>query len=138
MRPARRSDASSPAPSTTRSELAELAHDVDVVTFDVENVPVDAVADDRGDEAVPAAGAGARRLAGSAAREDPVPQLKIPTPPFAPVDSLDGPAARRSRRSALPGVLKTRRLGYDGRGQFHRAHSRATSKPRGKRSAPCR
>ena len=30
-----------------RSELAELAREVDVVTFDVENVPVEAVADDR-------------------------------------------------------------------------------------------
>jgi 5-(carboxyamino)imidazole ribonucleotide synthase len=44
-------------------------------------------------------------------------QLNIPTAPFAPVDdraSLDAAIAR----IGLPAVLKTRRLGYDGKGQM--------------------
>jgi 5-(carboxyamino)imidazole ribonucleotide synthase len=43
-------------------------------------------------------------------------ELKIPTPAFAPVDSLADLEAAVAR-IGLPGVLKTRRLGYDGRGQ---------------------
>ena len=45
-------------------------------------------------------------------------QLKIPTPPFMAVDSLDDLRAAAAQ-IGLPGVLKTRRLGYDGRGQFY-------------------
>ena len=43
--------------------------------------------------------------------------LRIPTPPFAAVDSRED-LVRATRTIGLPGVLKTRRLGYDGRGQF--------------------
>jgi 5-(carboxyamino)imidazole ribonucleotide synthase len=43
--------------------------------------------------------------------------LRIPTPPFVAVDSCDD--LRKAVASiGLPGVLKTRRLGYDGRGQY--------------------
>lgn len=42
--------------------------------------------------------------------------LDIPTPPFAPVDSLRDLEAAISR-IGLPVVLKTRRMGYDGKGQ---------------------
>src|SRR3954469_15033119 len=42
--------------------------------------------------------------------------LDIPTPDFAPVDSLDDLRAAIAR-IGLPAVLKTRRLGYDGKGQ---------------------
>jgi 5-(carboxyamino)imidazole ribonucleotide synthase len=43
-------------------------------------------------------------------------ELGIPTPPFAPVDSLDG-LEKAVARIGLPAVLKTRRMGYDGKGQ---------------------
>jgi 5-(carboxyamino)imidazole ribonucleotide synthase len=43
-------------------------------------------------------------------------RLGIPTSPFEPVGSADGLAAA-ARRIGLPAVLKTRRLGYDGKGQ---------------------
>jgi len=43
--------------------------------------------------------------------------LEIPTPEFAPVDSLEDLRAAASR-IGLPAVLKTRRLGYDGKGQI--------------------
>jgi len=97
--------------------LAALAASVDVVTFDVENVPQEAA------EAVaakvpfyppPAAlGAGQDRLDEKRLFRS----LGIPTAPFAPVDSqemlLDAAA-----QVGLPAILKTRRLGYDGRGQL--------------------
>ena len=43
-------------------------------------------------------------------------QLRIPTPPFRAVDSLDDLRAAVAALG-LPCVLKTRRLGYDGKGQ---------------------
>ena len=45
-------------------------------------------------------------------------QLRIPTPPFRAVDSLDDLRAAVATLG-LPCVLKTRRLGYDGKGQHY-------------------
>lgn len=42
--------------------------------------------------------------------------LGIPVPPFAPVDSPDD-LAQALKEIGLPAVLKTRRMGYDGKGQ---------------------
>ena len=42
--------------------------------------------------------------------------LGIPTPPFAPVDSIED-LRQAASRIGLPMVLKTRRMGYDGKGQ---------------------
>jgi 5-(carboxyamino)imidazole ribonucleotide synthase len=97
--------------------LAELADAVDVVTFDVENVPEEAV---RGIAArkpflppVTALGASQDRLHEKTLFK----KLKIPTPPFAAVDSLED-LRKAASKIGIPGVLKTRRLGYDGRGQY--------------------
>jgi 5-(carboxyamino)imidazole ribonucleotide synthase len=97
--------------------LKELASAVDVVTFDVENVPVDAIrAIARDKPFLPppnALGASQDRLDEKTLFRS----LRIPTPPFAAVDSLSD--LQKSVQSiGLPGVLKTRRLGYDGRGQY--------------------
>jgi 5-(carboxyamino)imidazole ribonucleotide synthase len=43
-------------------------------------------------------------------------ELGIPTPPFAPVDSLED-LRKAASRIGLPVVLKTRKMGYDGKGQ---------------------
>jgi 5-(carboxyamino)imidazole ribonucleotide synthase len=43
-------------------------------------------------------------------------ELGIPTPPFAAVESLDD-LKKAVARIGLPAVLKTRRMGYDGKGQ---------------------
>jgi 5-(carboxyamino)imidazole ribonucleotide synthase len=99
-----------------RAALAQLADQVDVITFDVENVPVDAVREIAVRKPfLP----GPDALAVSQDRlteKEFFRSLKIPTTRFAAVDSLE------DLRSAvdsigLPGILKTRRLGYDGRGQ---------------------
>jgi len=97
--------------------LAELARAVDVVTFDVENVPVDAIREIAAKKTFlppPAAlGASQDRLDEKTLFR----KLRIPTPEFQAVDSREDLLAAAGR-IGLPGVLKTRRLGYDGRGQY--------------------
>ncbi|WP_111267976.1 5-(carboxyamino)imidazole ribonucleotide synthase [Marilutibacter maris] len=99
------------------SALAEFASRVDVATFDFENVPAEsaewlaarvpvfpnpralAVAQDR------------------LAEKTLFRELGIPVPAFATVDSRDGLDAAIAE-VGTPCILKTRRLGYDGKGQF--------------------
>jgi 5-(carboxyamino)imidazole ribonucleotide synthase len=98
--------------------LGALADEVDVMTFDVENVPVAAVREIAQRRTflppVDALGASQDRLDEKTLFR----ALKIPTPAFAAVDSLEDLRAA-ARDIGIPGVLKTRRLGYDGRGQFY-------------------
>jgi 5-(carboxyamino)imidazole ribonucleotide synthase len=98
-------------------KLSQLADEVDVVTFDVENVPVAAVATIAERKPfypqVSALGASQDRFTEKSLFR----KLKIPTPEFAAVDSLADLQAA-VQKIGLPGVLKTRRLGYDGRGQY--------------------
>ncbi len=96
--------------------LRELAERADVVTFDVENVPVDAVAEIARlrpfRPSVEALGAAQDRLE----EKELLTRLGVPVAPFRAVGSaaeLDGAI----REIGRPAVLKTRRLGYDGRGQ---------------------
>ncbi len=96
--------------------LAELAARVDVVTLEIENVAVDALEAVRRRVPVwppPAAVAAAQdRLAEKTLFR----KLGIPTVEFVPIGA---PEDLRRAGAALgwPIVLKTRRLGYDGRGQ---------------------
>jgi 5-(carboxyamino)imidazole ribonucleotide synthase len=96
--------------------LAALAASVDVVTFDVENVPQQAA------EAVAAKVPFFPQPAALGAGQDRVDEkrlfnsLGIPTAPFAAVDSQQS-LLQAAREIGLPAILKTRRLGYDGRGQ---------------------
>jgi len=97
--------------------LADFARRCDVVTFDFENAPADtaqwlsertrvfpnpralAVAQDR------------------LAEKTLFRELGLDTPPFATIDSRED-LARALETIGYPAVLKTRRLGYDGKGQF--------------------
>ena len=97
--------------------LAEFASRIDVATFDFENVPAESARwlVERVDVFPnPRALATAQdRLAEKTLFRG----LGIPVPPFAPIDTLD------ELRAAIadigtPCILKTRRLGYDGKGQF--------------------
>ena len=100
-----------------RALLGELSSRCEVVTFDWENVPVDAL------ENLPGAARIAPPLRALAAAQDRLSEkrtfelLGIPTTQYATIDSR---AALETAVKAigLPGVLKTRRLGYDGKGQF--------------------
>jgi 5-(carboxyamino)imidazole ribonucleotide synthase len=97
--------------------LAQLAREVDTVTFEFENVPVAAIRKIAATKPLlpppDALGASQDRLDEKTLFK----KLRVPTPPFAAVDSRDD-LVRATRTIGLPGVLKTRRLGYDGRGQF--------------------
>jgi 5-(carboxyamino)imidazole ribonucleotide synthase len=97
--------------------LAELARRSDVISFDWENISVEALRRAaRGTRIAPplrALGVAQDRLAEKRCFQ----RLSIPTTRFAPVDSRAS-LARAVRRVGLPGVLKTRRFGYDGKGQY--------------------
>jgi len=97
--------------------LRQLADGNDVVSFDWENVSVRALAAaTRGRRVAPplrALAAAQDRLSEKRAFE----RLSIPTTRFAAVDSRQQ-LERSVSRIGLPGVLKTRRLGYDGKGQY--------------------
>ena len=100
-----------------RALLGQLSSRCDVVTFDWENVPVDAL------EELPGPARIAPPLRALAAAQDRLSEkrtfelLGIPTTQYATIDSR---AALETAVKAigLPGVLKTRRLGYDGKGQY--------------------
>jgi 5-(carboxyamino)imidazole ribonucleotide synthase len=95
--------------------LAELAAKVDVLTLEIENVAVAALESLRGRIEVfppPAAVAAAQdRLAEKTLFRS----LGIPTAEFVPIDDAGDAAA--AEKLGWPLIVKTRRLGYDGRGQ---------------------
>jgi 5-(carboxyamino)imidazole ribonucleotide synthase len=101
-----------------RALLQALSSRCEVVTFDWENVPVGAL------ESLPDGGARiAPPLRALAAAQDRLSEkrtfelLGIPTTQYATIDSRAALEAA-VKVIGLPGVLKTRRLGYDGKGQF--------------------
>jgi 5-(carboxyamino)imidazole ribonucleotide synthase len=97
--------------------LAAFAGSVDVVTFDFENVPAEAA--ERLADVVPVFPA-PRALAVAQdrlAEKTLFRECGLDTPDFATVDTreeLDDAIAK----VGTPAILKTRRLGYDGKGQF--------------------
>jgi 5-(carboxyamino)imidazole ribonucleotide synthase len=97
--------------------LERFAASVDVATFDFENVPSDTatwLAERVRVFPNPRALAATQdRLAEKTLFRE----LGLDTPAFAAVDSLDGLRAAVAT-IGCPAVLKTRRLGYDGKGQF--------------------
>ena len=99
-----------------RPALERFLKDVDVVTYEFESIPLSTVrfVSERVKVFPPveALEAAQDRLYEKRLFEG----LGIPTPPFAPVDGLDD-LHRAVLQIGLPGVLKTRRLGYDGKGQ---------------------
>jgi 5-(carboxyamino)imidazole ribonucleotide synthase len=105
-----------------QAALAEFADRVDVATFDFENVP--AASAEWLAERVPVY-PNPRALAVSQdrlAEKTLFRSLGLATPIFAVVDSVDD-LRRAVAAVGLPAILKTRRLGYDGKGQYrlHRA-----------------
>lgn len=97
--------------------LADFAARVDVVTFDFENVPAETAQWLTGHVAV---FPNPRALATSQDRLEEKTlfrRIGLATPEFAAIDSRDD-LARAIERIGAPAILKTRRLGYDGKGQF--------------------
>lgn len=96
--------------------LARFADSVDVVTYEFENIPTSCVEQLlRYRPVYP----GVKALATAQDRlleKTYVRDLNVGTAPFAAIDSLDG-FADAIALTGLPAVLKTRRFGYDGKGQ---------------------
>jgi 5-(carboxyamino)imidazole ribonucleotide synthase len=100
-----------------RRLLREFAAGVDVITYEFENVPADSV-EFLAERAAVYPPAGALRVAQDRLLEKQLfTRLGIPTPAFAPVNSQADLAAA-VETLGLPAVLKTRRFGYDGKGQL--------------------
>ena len=97
--------------------LAELARRSDVISFDWENISVEALRRAaHGTRIAPplkALSVAQDRLAEKRCFQ----RLSIPTTRFAAVDSRVS-LSHAVDRVGLPGVLKTRRFGYDGKGQY--------------------
>lgn len=101
---------------TDRNALQKFAKAVDVVTLEFENVPVETC--ELLAKSVPVRpGAGVLRIAQDRLLEKQfAQQMKIPTAEFYAVDSL-ADLERAVLQAGLPAILKTRRFGYDGKGQ---------------------
>jgi 5-(carboxyamino)imidazole ribonucleotide synthase len=96
--------------------LERFLEGVDVVTYEFESIPLTTVefVAERVKVYPPV---GALKTAQDRVLEKKLfESLGIPTPDFAPVDSLDD-LEKAVSRMGLPVVLKTRRMGYDGKGQ---------------------
>ncbi len=100
-----------------RGLLGQLGERCEVLTFDWENVPVEALENLPGKARIApplrALGCAQDRLSEKRTFE----LLGIPTTRYAAVDSRAALAAA-AQAIGLPGVLKTRRMGYDGKGQY--------------------
>ncbi len=102
-------------------QLHALATWADVVTFDFENVPAPALALLEQQVAVYPPSAALAIAQDRVAEKTLFRELGIPTAQFAVVDSL-ADLQHATQEVGLPALLKTRRLGYDGKGQ-RRLHS---------------
>jgi 5-(carboxyamino)imidazole ribonucleotide synthase len=97
--------------------LAELASRSDVVTFDWENISGAALAPLEHLTAVRPPRAALEVSQDRLLEKALFTRLKIPVAAHAAIDSREE-LLRATRKLGLPGVLKTRRMGYDGKGQF--------------------
>jgi len=97
--------------------LAELAASCDVVTYEFENVPVEALLRIAGRVPVFPPPEALRSAQDRLAEKRLFDELQIPLPRYRAVDSLDDLRAAVDS-IGLPLVLKTRRFGYDGKGQY--------------------
>ena len=103
---------------TNLARLDEFARSCDVITYEFENVPVDA-AEHLARRLPVRPGPMALRVAQDRIVEKTfVSDLGIPVAPFVAVTSDTMAAAERTMAAwPAPGILKTSRLGYDGKGQ---------------------
>lgn len=109
--------ASTTAAYTDETALTAFAKAVDVITYEFENVPVEAVATLMKAGAIVRPGALALEKAQDRLREkDFINDIGAQTAPYHAVDDLTSLEAGLNA-VGRPAILKTRRLGYDGKGQ---------------------
>ncbi len=97
--------------------LVELAARSDVLTFDWENISAAALKRLRNTAPIRPPAAALRASQDRLQEKALFTRLNIPVAPHTAVDT-QAQLLAACRRLGLPGVLKTRRLGYDGKGQF--------------------
>jgi 5-(carboxyamino)imidazole ribonucleotide synthase len=98
------------------AKLAAFAETTDVVTYEFENVPVEAAAAIGRIRPV-RPGIKALEVAQDRLKEKSfISQLGLPIARFAPIDG-PGDFAAALEKVGAPSIIKTRRLGYDGKGQ---------------------
>jgi 5-(carboxyamino)imidazole ribonucleotide synthase len=99
------------------AQLAALAAQSDVLTFDWENISGSALAPLEKVTLVRPPRIALEVSQDRLAEKALFSKLRIPVAEHAAVDSKEE-LLRAARKLGLPGILKTRRLGYDGKGQF--------------------
>ncbi len=105
------------APYEDETALARFAEQVDVVTFEFENISAEALAVLASHRPV-RPGPGVLRISQDRILEKSfLNGADIPTAPWRAVETVDDLTAAIAE-IGLPAVLKTTRLGYDGKGQF--------------------
>jgi 5-(carboxyamino)imidazole ribonucleotide synthase len=100
-----------------REGLARLAEGSDVITYEFENVPVAALAAIKPPKPVFPPALALEKAQDRMAEKTLFQALDIPVPAFRPVDSA-ADLRKAAEEIGLPLVVKTRRLGYDGKGQY--------------------
>ncbi len=99
-----------------RAALEKFARDCDVITYEFENVPAQAAAYLSARKPVFPDPLVLETTQDRLIEKDFIAKLKIPTAPYASVHSATQ-LADAVKKIGLPAILKTRRLGYDGKGQ---------------------
>jgi len=114
------------APYTDGEALARFAGQVDVITYEFENVPVTAVAQLAGIGHVRPNGHALRIAQDRLLEKQFIATLGGRTAPYAPVEDRRGLADAVAHVGA-PAILKTTRFGYDGKGQSRLADDSAAT-----------
>jgi len=91
-----------------------LAKQVDVITLDTEHVPADLLAELEAIVPVRPGSAVLRTIQDRLVQKQFLDRIGLPQATWAPADDLDGALARCKR----PAIVKVRRAGYDGKGQY--------------------
>jgi 5-(carboxyamino)imidazole ribonucleotide synthase len=99
-----------------RDALARFLVDIDVVTYEFESIPLSTIRFVAERVKVFPPVIALETAQDRLLEKNLFQELGIPTPAFAPVDSL-GDLRGAAKRIGFPLVLKTRRMGYDGKGQ---------------------
>lgn len=107
--------------------LTELAATCDVVTYEFENVPVSALRKIEGEVPIYPPIDALHYAQDRLFEKQLFEQLNIPLPLYRRIDAVDD-LAEAAASLGLPMVVKTRRLGYDGKGQFVVRHERDLEK----------
>lgn len=104
------------APYQDDVAVEEFAAQCDVITFEFENVPADALRLAAAQSSVFPPPEALRTTQDRLSEKTLMDQLSIPVAPYSSIDSLSELEAA-AKTIGRPAILKTRRFGYDGKGQ---------------------